>query len=384
MEWCCIGACDERLLRHARVTGGTLSLDLLGFTQEKRSGDDSHQVQHESASAHLAGICLAILALLDACSFDEGKLRRHARGDAATATDVAASPDDTARTGGDDLAVREAGADALADLPDGFRDVSGSDLTDGAAAGGGDGGLGDTGGSGLGDSATDRLPGSEEDGPMVPVDTAGLYDGGAAHELGEDFADAPSTEDTGPDDRGAQTIDAPAGADVENAALDANDSQARSDARDDAPSVDARGKKTCPTTISGSLDRSDSTQIGRLSRVDSASACGTTKEFPGNGADRTYSHLYDIHHFINVASTPVCFTFALTYASPQELYLAAYSSFDPTEIAFGYLGDVGDTLTPPQTMGITVGPAETIDVVVYAVAIGTAPAGAYTLGCSAQ
>jgi hypothetical protein len=170
-----------------------------------------------------------------------------------------------------------------------------------------------------------------------------------------------------------------------DAAPDANDSRAGSDARDDAMTVDARGKKTCPATLSGSLDWSDSTQIGRLSRANSASACGTVKDFPGNGADRTYSHLYDVYHFINVASTPVCFTFTLTYSGYyQELSGAAYSAFDPTDITTGYLGDVGDTLTPPQTMGITVGPAETIDVVVYAVAMGTDPAGAYTLSCSAQ
>jgi hypothetical protein len=321
---------------------------------------------------------LAILSLFDACSFDEGKLRRHARGDAASATDVAAMPADTARTGGD-VAAREVFSDTM---PDSLAKA------DGSAWGGAEGGLGGAGGSGVdgssgADGAADRLPGGdgpengEEAGSLVSADTAGPADDGAAvrAELGEDAADAPWTEDSG-----GQTIDAPAEADV---ALDAGAPPAI-DALSDTLAIDARGKRTCPTSISGSLDRADLTQVGRLSRVDSASVCGVLKSRPGNGADRTYSHLYDVYHFINVANAPVCFTFTLTYSATQELHAAAYSVFDPTDITTGYLGDVGDTLTPPQAMGITVGPAETIDVVVYAVAIGTAPAGAYTLGCSAE
>ncbi len=46
-----------------------------------------------------------------------------------------------------------------------------------------------------------------------------------------------------------------------------------------------------------------------------------------------------------------------------------------------YLGDVGDALTSPQTIGVTVLAQGTIDVVVYAIAQGTAPAGSYKLSC---
>jgi hypothetical protein len=200
------------------------------------------------------------------------------------------------------------------------------------------------------------------------MDGAGPVDDGSSGwaETGADPEDTPST-------------DAPAEADVIGTAADV---LAASDVGNDTVSVDARGKKTCPSSLSGSLDGLDSTQTGRLSRVDSASVCGAAKEFPGNSADRAYQHLYDVYHFINVASTPACFTFTLTYSIRQELSIAAYSSFDPTDITARYLGDAGDTLTSPQTIGITVGAGETLDVVISAVAIGTASAGSYTLGCS--
>jgi hypothetical protein len=72
------------------------------------------------------------------------------------------------------------------------------------------------------------------------------------------------------------------------------------------------------------------------------------------------------------------------YAGSQQLGATAYSVFDPTNIASGFLGDVGGVLTSPQTMGITVSPGATIDVVVFAVALGTAAAGPYTLACSSN
>jgi len=139
---------------------------------------------------------------------------------------------------------------------------------------------------------------------------------------------------------------------------------------------------TCPTTINGSLDPSDATQVGRHSRHAPASVCGTPKGYPGNLADPTNLHLYDAYHFINPTGSPVCFNFTLTYPGSAQLYAVAYSPFDPTDITTGYLGDVGGVLASPQTMGITVGAGETIDVVVFAVALGTAAAGSYTLACS--
>jgi hypothetical protein len=152
----------------------------------------------------------------------------------------------------------------------------------------------------------------------------------------------------------------------------------------DALSPDsAPGTMTCPATILGSLDSSDQVQVGRLSRIGPISACGISKRYPGNSSDPTNSHLCDIYRFVNPTHTPVCFNFTLRYEGSQ-LYAAAYASFDRTDISKSYLGDVGDVLTSPQGMGISIGAASTVDVVVYAVAIGTAPAGSYTLSCSAQ
>jgi hypothetical protein len=212
----------------------------------------------------------------------------------------------------------------------------------------------------------------------------GVGDGNGSETTGN-VTDSSTTDDGAVDVPGSGPEAAESGAGTDNAyGTDAANGDVAGDAGDDAFSVDARGKKICPTTISGSLDPSDATQVGRHSRYAPASACGTTKDFPGNGADPTNSHLYDAYHFINVDGAPVCFTFTLTYPGSQQLYAAAYSAFEPTNIARGYLGDVGGVLTSPQTMGITVGGGATIEVVVYAIALGTATAGSYTLSCSTE
>jgi len=141
------------------------------------------------------------------------------------------------------------------------------------------------------------------------------------------------------------------------------------------------GTFPCPTTINGSLDDHDLVQIGRHSRLAPASTCGTSKAFPGNSADAVNTHLYDVFRFHNPSAFSVCFNFTLTYTGVQ-LYAAAYNPFTPTDITTGYLGDVGASLDPPQNMGITVAGGATIEVVVYAVAKGTASAGAYSLSCT--
>jgi hypothetical protein len=57
-------------------------------------------------------------------------------------------------------------------------------------------------------------------------------------------------------------------------------------------------------------------------------------------------------------------------------------TFFPTSIELEYRGDVGDVLTSPQAMGITVPAGDTIDVVVYAIDVAPAGVGSYTLSCS--
>jgi hypothetical protein len=154
-----------------------------------------------------------------------------------------------------------------------------------------------------------------------------------------------------------------------------------------------------------------------------------TKTSPGNAADPSNPHLYDVYRFANPGGSAACFTFTLTAGSSAVIrtvdagldagadaasldagldagpaisldagldaggapaaagpsrYLAAYSTFYPTDITQAYLGDVGDKLDSPQTMGITVPAGGTIDVVVYAVDVAPAGTGAYTLSCSTQ
>jgi hypothetical protein len=115
--------------------------------------------------------------------------------------------------------------------------------------------------------------------------------------------------------------------------------------------------------------------------------CGTTKAFPTNGPDQTNPHLVDVYHFVNPTAAALCFNFTLTYPQPDaatavQLYMAAYSTYDPANNGNGYLADVGAVLNPPQTMGVTVMPGAAIDVIVYAIAIGNAGVSPYTVSCA--
>jgi hypothetical protein len=148
--------------------------------------------------------------------------------------------------------------------------------------------------------------------------------------------------------------------------------------------IDAGPALGCPTTINGSLDTTDRSQIGRESRVPAVTLCGGTKNFPGNAADPSNPHLFDVYQFANPGTSSVCYTFTLTYTtSTVQRYMTAYTAYDPTNISVDYLGDVGDVLTSPQTMGITIPAGASIDVVVFGIDSTPNGTGAYTLTCSA-
>ena len=385
-------------------------------------------------STNIAGTCLAALAVLGACSVDLGKLQPPLHKDAAGSTDLALTPGDAAgpkqeaaaplddlgetgdQTGGADApggggldGGPTVAVDAL--VP---TDGLGSDDAGGAVGGAG-GGAGTDGSGGTGGGAGSNADSGEssdaggsgglrpDGGAEVAADSVGgddtAVDGAVDATNDADYSGPETTgsaTDSGATDGydgggaaevlgggGPEIADGRAGTD-ETGGTDVADSRGAGDAGNDAPPVDLRGKVTCPTTINGSLDESDATQIGRHSRYAPASTCGTIKSFPGNGADTTYLHLYDAYHFINPTGTASCFNFTLTYSGTQPLYAAVYSAFDPTNIVTGYLGDVGGALFSPQTMGIIVGAGATIDVVVYATAMGTSAAGSYTLSCSTE
>jgi MYXO-CTERM domain-containing protein len=140
------------------------------------------------------------------------------------------------------------------------------------------------------------------------------------------------------------------------------------------------GAQTCP--ISGSLDATDSSQLGRLARNSGALACPspTTKGFPGF-AEQTNPHIYDIYHFTNPGASSGCFTFTLSWTGTNVFFAVAYAdgTFNPTSLSPGYIGDVNGTATP-LSMGITIAAGASIDVVVYAIGSGSSGVGgAYTL-----
>ncbi len=148
---------------------------------------------------------------------------------------------------------------------------------------------------------------------------------------------------------------------------------------------------SCPGTINGVLEATDSVQTGRESRIPNAAACGAPKAYPTNGADPSNPHLYDAYHFVNPSGASVCFNFTLTYNSGSvdgsigvQRYLTAYSKYDPVNIGNNYLGDVGAVLTSPQTMGITVPPGSSIDVVVFGIDVAPNGVGSYSLSCAAD
>ena len=147
-------------------------------------------------------------------------------------------------------------------------------------------------------------------------------------------------------------------------------------------STDAGPGLSCPVTIAGSLDVTDRTQTGRVSRIPPSSICPSSKPFPGNVADPSNPHLYDVYQFVNPTGAPACFTFTLAYAAGIQRYLTAYANYDPTDIGSRYLGDVGDQLVSPQTMSITVPARSAIDVVVFAIDVAPNGTGSYTLSCA--
>ncbi len=223
---------------------------------------------------------------------------------------------------------------------------------------------------------------------------------------------APPKDSSAADVRVDVTVDAPP-ADVTTTVADAPSDVTVTDA-DAAPpppnpalAPDA-STVTCPTTLTGSLDTNDPTQLGRYSRTGASSVCGTAKAYPGTAADPTGSHVYDVYRFSNPTASSVCFNFTLTYGTAVAVvdagadggdagdagdgganadadlsdagddaaggsdasdagapdaseasapppfpakFLAAFSTFYPTSLATTYLGDVGAALNPPPGGG---------------------------------
>jgi len=210
-------------------------------------------------------------------------------------------------------------------------------------------------------------------GTDAPVANGGAGGGaGGATDSGVDATDA----SVDARDSGVDATDS--GVDATDAGVDATDAGG-TDRGTDAGRVTV----TCPTTITGALETTDSTQMGRESRIAGVAACGILDPYPGNGADTSNLHFFDVYHFVNPTGAAACFSFTLTYDTSTGLqrYLTAYTSYDPANIGIGYLGDVGDVLSSPQTMGISVPAGATIAVVVFAIDVAPNGVGSYTLKC---
>jgi hypothetical protein len=325
-------------------------------------------------SAKLA-LLVAVGCIVVGCQVDLAKLRRPAGEDGGM-------PGDAAReTGAGDRYDSRLALDAqAADRVDGMRPVDSRDAVEVTLR-----------------SSADVCPdgergaGSGLDGEGVQVDTSDPIDvaeGGTDASLPSSIDAAIVTFDsTVSGDTGPAAADAPSdtreSSDLPTGPGDVADAPIDVVRGDDVGSDLPAGTLPCPMTINGSLDGSDPMQTGRHSRVGPTSTCGMTKTAPNTGSDPVNPHLYDLYRFSNPSASAACFNFTLTYPGAQ-LYAVAYKQFNPSDITTGYLGDVGATVDSPQRMGISVAAGTTIEVVVYAIAIGSTSAGSYTLSCSTQ
>lgn len=147
------------------------------------------------------------------------------------------------------------------------------------------------------------------------------------------------------------------------------------------------GEARAAVCVGGSLDAADPLlQSGRLARDSPAepSQCASPKAFPGL-ADAATSFAYDVHHFTNPGATSSCATFTLVWSGANAMFMVAYADagYDPTDPSAGYLGDPNGSAAP-LSMGISIPPGESIDVVVHAIDPGSSAGGAYTLIASGE
>lgn len=141
-------------------------------------------------------------------------------------------------------------------------------------------------------------------------------------------------------------------------------------------------------TFTGTIDLNDPTQDGRLARDGNPSNAGQPpKAFPGNFDQGTPYH-FDLYSVTNTTGATTAFSVVLTLQDDSlalPFSVAYLGSFDPTNIATNYLGDVGSS---PQNSGestafsVLVPAGATLDLVVNEVSPDFGVA-AYTLAVNA-
>lgn len=112
------------------------------------------------------------------------------------------------------------------------------------------------------------------------------------------------------------------------------------------------------------------------------SSCGPGKPFPGTTAPGTRQ--YDAYTFQTCAnSAPSCVTVTMAAPNGINMFTAAYSgTFDPTNLALGWLADPGASAATRTYSFNLPGGAQTFTIVVYDVPPGAASNSAYSLNVS--
>ncbi|HET6646416.1 MAG TPA: carboxypeptidase regulatory-like domain-containing protein, partial [Pyrinomonadaceae bacterium] len=136
---------------------------------------------------------------------------------------------------------------------------------------------------------------------------------------------------------------------------------------------------SCTISGSGSIDNSDPTQTGRLTRNGVASTCATPKAFPGMN-DSLVRH-FDQYSFTNNSASTACVTFSVSNTCASNLFAATYAgSYNPANIMTNYQSDPGASGNP-MTWSTNVAAGQTIVLVIHEVTPNAGCAG-YTFSLS--
>jgi hypothetical protein len=120
-----------------------------------------------------------------------------------------------------------------------------------------------------------------------------------------------------------------------------------------------------PTMFGTDYPSSSGTQQGNVLKNAVQSACGLAKPFPGI-SNPAITFAYDQYSFTNTGPT-TCVTFTIDTACTDNLLSAvAYlGSYDPTNLARNYLGDLGANSPDSKTFSVNVPSGATVVLVVY-------------------
>ena len=93
------------------------------------------------------------------------------------------------------------------------------------------------------------------------------------------------------------------------------------------------------TLYTNTLDASGAMMASRLFRNGVASACGSSKPYPGTSAGSFYYHAYPFYN----ASSNACITVALTSFGGDLMNSAYLGTFNPANLSINYLADSGSS-----------------------------------------